>query len=47
MARVSDPNITGAEVASQLGGPISTIYRHLPGGRSAIDSAVIKAERSS
>jgi hypothetical protein len=33
---LSDPTITVEEVASQLGVPIFTLYRYLPGGRSAI-----------
>jgi DNA invertase Pin-like site-specific DNA recombinase len=34
-AMLTDPTITVEEVARQLGVPISTLYRHLPGGRSA------------
>jgi DNA invertase Pin-like site-specific DNA recombinase len=34
-AMLADPTITVEEVARQLGVPISTLYRHLPGGRSA------------
>ena len=33
-ALLSDPNITVVEVANRLGVSPSTLYRHLPGGRS-------------
>ena len=35
-AMLSDPTITVEEVAQQLGVPISTLYRHIPGGRSGL-----------
>lgn len=35
-AMLADPTITVEEVAHQLGVPVSTLYRHIPGGRSAI-----------
>jgi DNA invertase Pin-like site-specific DNA recombinase len=35
-AMLGDPTITVEEVAQQLGVPISTLYRYLPGGRSAL-----------
>ena len=35
-AMLTNPTITVEEVAKQLGVPISTLYRHLPGGRSAL-----------
>jgi DNA invertase Pin-like site-specific DNA recombinase len=35
-AMLTNPTITVEEVARQLGVPISTLYRHLPGGRNAI-----------
>ncbi|MHB8283651.1 MAG: recombinase family protein [Caulobacteraceae bacterium] len=35
-AMLSDPAITMLEVAQQLGVPLSTLYRHLPGGRSSL-----------
>ena len=38
-AMLADPGITVEEVAHQLGVPISTLYRHIPGGRSALISA--------
>ena len=41
-AMLTDPTITFAEVAQQLGVPVSTLYRHMPGGRSG--SEVNKAE---
>lgn len=37
-AMLSDPTITFEEVAHQLGVPVSTLYRHIPGGRSALSS---------
>ncbi len=37
-AMLSDPTITVQEVAKQLGVPISTLYRHLPGGRGALEA---------
>src|SRR3954467_11439126 len=36
-AMLSDPNITMAEVAETLGVSVSTLHRHLPGGRSGIE----------
>jgi DNA invertase Pin-like site-specific DNA recombinase len=36
-AMLTDPTVTVEEVAAQLGVPISTLYRHIPGGRSAIN----------
>jgi DNA invertase Pin-like site-specific DNA recombinase len=35
-AMLKDPTMTVADVASQLGVSASTLYRHLPGGRSQI-----------
>lgn len=35
-AMLADPMITVEEVAQQLGTATSTLYRHIPGGRSAI-----------
>ena len=35
-AMLADPTITVAEVAQQLGVQPSTLYRHIPGGRSAL-----------
>ena len=35
-AMLADPSITVAEVAQQLGVQPSTLYRHIPGGRSAL-----------
>jgi DNA invertase Pin-like site-specific DNA recombinase len=35
-AMLADPMITVEEVAHQLGTATSTLYRHIPGGRSAI-----------
>ena len=35
IAMLHDPEITVEEVAAQLGVGVSTLYRHLPGGRSA------------
>ena len=37
-AMLTDPTITVEEVAQQLGVPISTLYRHPPGGRSALQT---------
>lgn len=37
-AMLADPMITVEEVAQQLGTATSTLYRHIPGGRSAITS---------
>lgn len=37
-AMLADPMITVEEVAQQLGTATSTLYRHIPGGRSAIIS---------
>ena len=39
-AMLGDPTITVAEVAQQLGVPISTLYRHLPGGRSSLEAGL-------
>ena len=35
-AMLSDPQITVDEVAQQLGTTTSTLYRHIPGGRSSL-----------
>lgn len=35
-AMLADPTITVQEVAQQLGTTSSTLYRHIPGGRSAL-----------
>jgi DNA invertase Pin-like site-specific DNA recombinase len=37
-AMLGDPTITVEEVAQQLGVPISTLYRYLPGGRTALEA---------
>jgi DNA invertase Pin-like site-specific DNA recombinase len=37
-ALLSDADITVKEVAGRLGVPVGTLYRHLPGGRSALGS---------
>lgn len=37
-AMLTDPMITVEEVAQQLGTATSTLYRHIPGGRSALAS---------
>jgi len=37
-AMLADPMITVEEVAQQLGTASSTLYRHIPGGRSAVMS---------
>lgn len=37
-AMLSDPTITVEEVARQMGVQPSTLYRHIPGGRSALAS---------
>jgi DNA invertase Pin-like site-specific DNA recombinase len=42
-AMLSDPNITMAEVAETLGVSVSTLHRHLPGGRSAIEVKIAMA----
>lgn len=39
-AMLMDPTITVEEVAHQLGVQPSTLYRHIPGGRSAIAGAL-------
>jgi AcrR family transcriptional regulator len=36
-ALLRDPAITVAQVAKRLGVAPSTLYRHLPGGRSAVE----------
>jgi DNA invertase Pin-like site-specific DNA recombinase len=38
-AMLASGNMSAAEVAQQVGCAASTLYRHLPGGRSALDSA--------
>jgi DNA invertase Pin-like site-specific DNA recombinase len=38
-AMLASGNLSAIEVAEQLGCAPSTLYRHLPGGRSAIDQA--------
>ncbi|WP_438271100.1 recombinase family protein [Shimia thalassica] len=38
-AMLSDPELTVSEVASRLGVAASTLYRHLPGGRSSIQDS--------
>lgn len=35
-AMLADPMITVEEVAHQMGVQVSTLYRHIPGGRSAV-----------
>ena len=35
-AMLSDPSITFQEVAAQMKVPVSTLYRHIPGGRSSL-----------
>jgi DNA invertase Pin-like site-specific DNA recombinase len=35
-ALLADPDITVKSVASRLGVPLGTLYRHLPGGRSGL-----------
>jgi DNA invertase Pin-like site-specific DNA recombinase len=35
-AMLADPTITVEEVAHQMGVPVSTLYRHIPGGRSSL-----------
>ncbi len=37
-AMLSDPNITVEQVAEQLGVAPSTLYRHIPGGRSVLSN---------
>ena len=39
-AMLADPMITVEEVAQQLGTATSTLYRHIPGGRSALAEQV-------
>jgi AcrR family transcriptional regulator len=36
-ALLRDPEITVTQVAKRLGVASSTLYRHLPGGRSAVE----------
>ncbi len=36
-AMLADDGLTVAEVASRLGVAVSTLYRHLPGGRAALE----------
>jgi DNA invertase Pin-like site-specific DNA recombinase len=38
-AMLTDPTITVEEIARQMGVQPSTLYRHIPGGRSSIDHA--------
>lgn len=38
-AMLADPTITVEEIARQMGVQPSTLYRHIPGGRSSLDSA--------
>lgn len=38
-AMLSDPSITVEEVARQMGVQPSTLYRHIPGGRSSLEQA--------
>jgi DNA invertase Pin-like site-specific DNA recombinase len=38
-AMLASGNMSAAEVAQQIGCAASTLYRHLPGGRSALDAA--------
>jgi len=38
-ALLSDPEITVKEVTGRLGVPVGTLYRHLPGGRAAINAS--------
>jgi hypothetical protein len=40
-AMLASGNMSAIEVAQQLGCAPSTLYRHLPGGRSAIDQAAV------
>jgi DNA invertase Pin-like site-specific DNA recombinase len=42
-ALLRDPEITVKEVAGRLGVPVGGRYRHLPGGRSAIDAKTAMA----
>jgi hypothetical protein len=35
-ALLADPDITVKDAANRLGVPLATLYRHLPGGRSAL-----------
>jgi len=35
-AMLSDPSITVEQVARQMGVQPSTLYRHIPGGRSSL-----------
>ena len=36
LAMLADPEITVEEVAQQIGVRPSTLYRHIPGGRSSL-----------
>lgn len=38
-AMLTDPTITVEDVAKQMGVPVSTLYRHIPGGRSGLAGA--------
>ncbi len=38
-AMLADPTITVEEVAQQIGVQPSTLYRHIPGGRSSLNQA--------
>jgi transposase-like protein len=42
-AMMADPTITVEEVAQQLGVQPSTLYRHIPGGRSALAAPTTEA----
>lgn len=40
-AMLADPTIRVEEVAQQMGVQVSTLYRHIPGGRSAVAAAAV------
>jgi DNA invertase Pin-like site-specific DNA recombinase len=41
-AMLASGNMSAIEVAQQLGCAPSTLYRHLPGGRSAVEASSIR-----